>query len=450
MDIGNMSLAQISRAIFDKKLSAVELNRHCLDIYNSTKRLNAFTEVDEEYVLAQARVVDEKIAANEKIGVLAGIPVGVKDNMTTERYATTCASDCFKGRDVLPRVDSEVVKKLRNSDAVIFGKTNMDEFAMGFSSTNSAYGEVLNPYGDEYSAGGSSGGSAVAVAVGSVLGALGTDTGGSIRQPAANCGVVGFKPTFDSVSREGIFPLSDSLDHAGCLTRTVEDCAVLFGVIKKEPTDYGGVFVPAKPSLKVAYLADFSKAFVDEDILNGFFKSVDALKRLGYIVDGIEFDLSKQIAETYKVLCCTDGVRSFERFNSQFPDAITLDKCRQEVVKRVTFGKKVLAENSAAIESAKVVREKTKEKIADILSEFDVIVSPTTLLCAVKRNEEVPVEKGFTSDLFSIVCNLTGIPAISVPMGKDKNGIPMGFQVMSARDCEADLFKVAFDFERTK
>ena len=114
MDIGNMSLAQISRAIFDKKLSAVELNRHCLDIYNSTKRLNAFTEVDEDYVLAQARAVDEKIAANEKIGVLAGIPVGVKDNMTTERYATTCASDCFKGRDILPRVDSEVVKKLRN------------------------------------------------------------------------------------------------------------------------------------------------------------------------------------------------------------------------------------------------------------------------------------------------------------------------------------------------
>ncbi len=448
MDIESTSLTRISRAISEKKISAVELNRRCFDIFKATRRLNAFTEADEEYVMAQAAAVDKKIASGERVGALAGIPIGVKDNMTTEHYATTCASLCFKGKEFLPKTDCGVVKKLRDADAVIFGKTNMDEFAMGYTGTNSVYGEVLNPFAEAYSAGGSSSGSAAAVAAGCVFGALGSDTGGSIRQPAANCGVVGLKPTFGAVSREGVFPLSDSLDHVGCLTTTTQDCAKLFGVIKNVPANFDDAFLPSSRRLKVAYLADFGNAFVDDDVLTAYFKSVESLKRLGYAVEGIDFDLNKRIADTYRVLCCTEGVLSFKRFNAKFPDAIDFSKCMREVVSRVNFGKKILADDPSAITRANMVREETKVKIANVLSSYDVIVSPTTLLRAARRDEEIPAEKGFTSDLFSIVCNLTGIPAISVPMGKDLNGVPMGFQVMSAADREIDLFKVAYDFEQ--
>ena len=219
MNYDKLSLCGAAAAIRNGQISASELNRHCLEVAKKTAGLNAFVVIDEQYVLEQAAKTDEKIRSGEDAGAIAGVPVGVKDNMATEVLPTSCASKSLQS-NTIERKDCGAVKKLREGGGVIFGKTNMDEFAMGFTGTNTAFGEVSNPYNKDYSAGGSSSGSAAAVAAGSVLGALGSDTGGSIRQPAANCGVCGLKPTFNSVSRDGMFPLSETLDHVGCLTRS--------------------------------------------------------------------------------------------------------------------------------------------------------------------------------------------------------------------------------------
>lgn len=447
MSFDKIFLVEVAQKIKNKQLSSKEVCLHCLDIYQQTKKLNAFVSVDAEYVLAQAEAIDRKISEGKPLGRLAGVPVGVKDNITTEFYPTTCASNCFNN-GLLPKSDAEVVQKLKMADAIIFGKTNMDELAMGFSSTNSAFGEVSNPYGTEYSAGGSSGGSAVSVSVGSVFGALGTDTGGSIRQPASNCGVVGLKPTFGSVSCEGVFPLSKTLDHVGCMAKNVRDCAEMFSVINTTDKDFSHCFVSAKPKLKVAYLADFEGAFIDDDVKKAYFEAVAVLKQIGYKPEGIKFGFSRRIAETYQVLCCTEGVESFADFNKLYPDTITVQKCGKEVNKRVAFGKSVLSNNPDAVKDAFLVMESTKQYIATVLSDCDVILSPTTLMRALKKHEEVSNEKGFTSDLFSIVCNLTGIPALTLPMGLDSNGIPLGLQIMSAKHREEDIFTLAFEIEQ--
>ena len=413
----------------------------------TTGDLNAFTALDEDYVLAQAKNIDQKISQNLPVGKLAGVPVGIKDNITTEFYSTTCASNCFKN-DVLPKEDAVVVQKLRSEDAVIFGKTNMDELAMGFSSTNSVFGEVSNPYSKEYSAGGSSGGSAVAVSVGSVFGALGSDTGGSIRQPAANCGVVGLKPTFNAVSREGVFPLSKSLDHVGCLAKNVRDCAEIFSVIQKKPISYDACFIPQKHDFKVAFLDDFTSAYVDDDVLRAYFECVATIKQVGYKLKGAKFGFSRSIAETYQVLCCVEGVQSFDGFNATCGNVIDTKNCQKEVAKRVAFGKRVLQNDPDAINNAYIVREKTREYISDLLDGCDIILSPTTLMHTLKKHEEVSNEKGFTSDMFSIVCNLTGIPALTIPMGFDTNGIPLGLQIMANHNREQDIFAFAFLIEQ--
>jgi len=449
MNFENMTMLQLIQAIKSGKTTATEVARFCLDITNKTKSLNAFTALDEEYVLQQAKQIDDKIAQGKPTGKLAGVPVGVKDNMNTQFYPTACASQCFKDTDLLPKIDSQVVANLRAEDAIIFAKTNMDELAMGFSSTNSVFGEVSNPYATEYSAGGSSGGSAVAVAVGSVFCALGSDTGGSIRQPASNCGVVGFKPTFNSISRQGVFPLSNSLDHVGCLTKNVRDCAEMFSVIQKTPRDYSHCFQEEKFNFKVSYLSDLEGAFADEDVLIPYFNAIEKIKELGYQMNGLKFGFSKRIAETYQILCSTEGIASFENFNKTHPDAITMQKCGKEVNKRVAFGKELLETNSDAIERAFIEREKTRQYVSELFDSTDIILSPTTLLHTLKKHEKISNEKGFTSDLFSIVCNLTGIPAITIPMGKDSNGIPVGLQIMTIHNREEDLFAFAYQVEKT-
>ncbi len=448
IDTQNLTLLLAAQKIKKQQITAVQLCTACLKKHKQNTSLNAFTAVDEKYVLQQAEAIDKKISKGEKVGVLAGIPIGVKDNMSTQHYFTSCASASLSN-NTIPKIDATVVAKLRAEDAIIFGKTNMDEFAMGFSSTNTVYGEVSNPYNTSYSAGGSSGGSAVSVATSTVLGALGSDTGGSIRQPAANCGVLGLKPTFNSVSRSGMFPLSKTLDHVGCMTKTVKDCALLFSVIKKIPKNYASCFKKHAPKLKIAYLADFSNAFIDKEVFDNYLKAIKIIKDIGYSAEEIKFELSLEIANTYTVLCSTEAVDSFSFFNALHPNAIQLDKCGEEVNKRIAYGKSVLEEKDfTSINHAYLIRERVREQISDILDKYDIILSPTTLLTALKKHEEITNEKGFTSDLFSIVCNLTGIPALSVPMGYDSNNIPLGLMIMASHDREEDIFTLAADFEK--
>lgn len=444
MNYDKLSLCGAAAAIRNGEISASELNRHCLEVAKKTAGLNAFVVIDEQYVLEQAAKTDEKIRSGEDAGAIAGVPVGVKDNMATEVLPTSCASKSLQS-NTIERKDCGAVKKLREGGGVIFGKTNMDEFAMGFTGTNTAFGEVSNPYNKDYSAGGSSSGSAAAVAAGSVLGALGSDTGGSIRQPAANCGVCGLKPTFNSVSRDGMFPLSETLDHVGCLTRSARDNALLFSVLSEKKRSFENCFLNgAERGLKVAFLDDFNNAFADDDVLRLYFASVEAFRQDGLSMQGLSFSFSKDIAETYTVLCSTEAVESFRRFNKLHPLSIVLEKCGKEVNKRIGYGLKILNDtNRAPLEKAAKVRAEVNAFIDRVFEGYDVILSPTTLLAAQRKDAEVDNEKGFTSDLFSIVCNLTGIPALSVPCGLDGRGLPVGLMIMARRGREDDIYRAA-------
>lgn len=444
MNYDKLSLCGAAAAIRNGEISASELNRHCLEVAKKTAGLNAFVVIDEQYVLEQAAKTDEKIRRGEDAGAIAGVPVGVKDNMATEVLPTSCASKSLQS-NTIERKDCGAVKKLREAGGVIFGKTNMDEFAMGFTGTNTAFGEVSNPYNKDYSAGGSSSGSAAAVAAGSVLGALGSDTGGSIRQPAANCGVCGLKPTFNSVSRDGMFPLSETLDHVGCLTRSARDNALLFSVLSEKKRSFENCFLNgAERGLKIAFLDDFNNAFADDDVLRLYFASVEAFRQDGLSMQGLSFSFSKDIAETYTVLCSTEAVESFRRFNKLHPLSIVLEKCGKEVNKRIGYGLKILNDtNRAPLEKAAKVRAEINAFIDRVFEGCDVILSPTTLLAAQRKDAEVDNEKGFTSDLFSIVCNLTGIPALSVPCGLDGRGLPVGLMIMARRGREDDIYRAA-------
>ncbi len=444
MNYDKLSLCGAAAAIRNGQISASELNRHCLEVAKKTAGLNAFVVIDEQYVLEQAAKTDEKIRSGEDAGAIAGVPVGVKDNMATEVLPTSCASKSLQS-NTIERKDCGAVKKLREGGGVIFGKTNMDEFAMGFTGTNTAFGEVSNPYNKDYSAGGSSSGSAAAVAAGSVLGALGSDTGGSIRQPAANCGVCGLKPTFNSVSRDGMFPLSETLDHVGCLTRSARDNALLFSVLSEKKCSFENCFLNgAERGLKIAFLDDFNNAFADDDVLRLYFASVEAFRQDGLSMQGLSFSFSKDIAETYTVLCSTEAVESFRRFNRLHPLSIVLEKCGKEVNKRIGYGLKILNDtNRAPLEKAAKVRAEVNAFIDRVFEGCDVILSPTTLLAAQRKDAEVDNEKGFTSDLFSIVCNLTGIPALSVPCGLDGRGLPVGLMIMARRGREDDIYRAA-------
>ncbi len=444
MNYDKLSLCGAAAAIRNGEISASELNRHCLEVAKKTAGLNAFVVIDEQYVLEQAAKTDEKIRRGEDAGAIAGVPVGVKDNMATEVLPTSCASKSLQS-NTIERKDCGAVKKLREAGGVIFGKTNMDEFAMGFTGTNTAFGEVSNPYNKDYSAGGSSSGSAAAVAAGSVLGALGSDTGGSIRQPAANCGVCGLKPTFNSVSRDGMFPLSETLDHVGCLTRSARDNALLFSVLSEKKRSFENCFLNgAERGLKIAFLDDFNNAFADDDVLRLYFASVEAFRQDGLSMQGLSFSFSKDIAETYTVLCSTEAVESFRRFNKLHPLSIVLEKCGKEVNKRIGYGLKILNDtNRAPLEKAARVRAEVNAFIDRVFEGCDVILSPTTLLAAQRKDAEVDNEKGFTSDLFSIVCNLTGIPALSVPCGLDGRGLPVGLMIMARRGREDDIYRAA-------
>ena len=444
MNYDKLSLCGAAAAIRNGQISASELNRHCLEVAKKTAGLNAFVVIDEQYVLEQAAKTDEKIRRGEEAGAIAGVPVGVKDNMATEVLPTSCASKSLQS-NTIERKDCGAVKKLREGGGVIFGKTNMDEFAMGFTGTNTAFGEVSNPYNKDYSAGGSSSGSAAAVAAGSVLGALGSDTGGSIRQPAANCGVCGLKPTFNSVSRDGMFPLSETLDHVGCLTRSARDNALLFSVLSEKKRSFENCFLNgAERGLKIAFLDDFNNAFADDDVLRLYFAAVEAFRQDGLSMQGLSFSFSKDIAETYTVLCSTEAVESFRRFNKLHPLSIVLEKCGKEVNKRIGYGLKILNDtNRAPLEKAARVRAEVNAFIDRVFEGCDVILSPTTLLAAQRKDAEVDNEKGFTSDLFSIVCNLTGIPALSVPCGLDGRGLPVGLMIMARRGREDDIYRAA-------
>lgn len=436
-------------------------------------KVQAFLTLDEEQARQTAKTLDEKLAEGSKQGLLFGMPIGLKDNIVTKGLRTTCASKILENFD--PIYDATVVQKLQQAETVTIGKLNMDEFAMGSSNENSGFKMTRNPWDLDRVPGGSSGGSAASVAAGEVLFSLGSDTGGSIRQPAAFCGVVGMKPTYGRVSRFGLVAFASSLDQIGPVTRTVEDNAYLLQAISGlDPMDStsANVDVPSFVSnltgdvkgLKIAVPKEYLGEGVNERVRQSVLDALKVLESLGAVWEEVSLPHSKYALAAYYLLSSSEASANLARFDGvrygyRTPDAESLidlyKKTRaegfgDEVKRRIMLGTFALSSGyyDAYYKKAQKVRTLIKKDFEDVFENYDVIVGPTTPTPAFKIGENIddPLTM-YANDILTIPVNLAGVPGISIPCGFD-GGLPLGLQIIGKHFDEATVYRVAHAFEQ--
>jgi len=436
-------------------------------------KVQSFLTLDEERAMQSAKLLDEKLATDSQKGLLFGMPIGVKDNIVTKGLRTTCASKILENFD--PIYDATVVQKLQQAETVTIGKLNMDEFAMGSSNENSAFKMTRNPWDLDRVPGGSSGGSAASVAAGEVLFSLGSDTGGSIRQPASFCGVVGMKPTYGRVSRFGLVAFASSLDQIGPITRTVEDNAYLLQAISGlDPMDStsANVDVPSFASaltgdvkgLKIAVPKEYLGEGVNETVRQSVLDALKVLESLGAVWEEVSLPHSKYALAAYYLLSSSEASANLARFDGvrygyRTPDAENLidlyKKTRaegfgDEVKRRIMLGTFALSSGyyDAYYKKAQQVRTLIKKDFEDVFAKYDVIVGPTTPTSAFKIGENIedPLTM-YANDILTIPLNLAGLPGISVPCGFDA-GLPLGLQIIGKYFDEATIYRVAHAFEQ--
>ncbi|NEQ24478.1 MAG: Asp-tRNA(Asn)/Glu-tRNA(Gln) amidotransferase subunit GatA [Microcoleus sp. SIO2G3] len=473
------SIRELHKQLIRKERSAVEITQEALDrIQELEPKIHSFLHVTSEQALEQARQVDAKIAAGEEIGLLAGIPIGIKDNMCTKGIPTTCASRILE--NFVPPYESTVTQKLKDAGAVMVGKTNLDEFAMGSSTENSAYQVTANPWDLERVPGGSSGGSAAAVAAEECAVALGSDTGGSIRQPASFCGVVGLKPTYGLVSRYGLVAYASSLDQIGPLARTVEDAAILLSAIagydandatslKVEIPDYTKVLQPdlrPRGRLRIGIIKETFGEGLDPAVEQVVTKAIDQLQSLGAEIHIISCPRFRYGLPTYYIIAPSEASANLARYDGvkygvRVPDADNLlsmyTKTRAsgfgaEVKRRIMLGTYALSAGyyDAYYLKAQKVRTLIKQDFEAAFEKVDVLVCPTSPTTAFKAGEktEDPLSM-YLSDLMTIPVNLTGLPGLSLPCGFDDKGLPIGLQLIGKVLREDQLFQVAYAYEQS-
>jgi aspartyl-tRNA(Asn)/glutamyl-tRNA(Gln) amidotransferase subunit A len=472
------SIRKLHRQLIKKERSAVEITQEALDrIAQLEPQLKSFLRVTADQALEQARQVDAQIAAGEQIGLLAGIPIAIKDNMCTEGIRTTCGSKILE--NFIPPYESTVTQKLAAAGAVMVGKTNMDEFAMGSSTENSAYQVTANPWDLERVPGGSSGGSAAAVAAREAVVSLGSDTGGSIRQPASFCGVVGLKPTYGLVSRYGLVAYASSLDQIGPFGRSVEDAAILLQAIAghdpKDATslnfpipDYVSALRPslrAKSGIKIGVIKETFGEGLDPIVEKIVTKAISVLQELGAEIQVVSCPRFRYGLPTYYVIAPSEASANLARYDGvkygfRYPDADNLIEMYQktraqgfgaEVKRRIMMGTYVLSAGyyDAYYLKAQKVRTLIKEDFDRAFSQVEVLVCPTAPSTAFKAGEKTadPLSM-YLSDLMTIPVNLAGLPGISVPCGFDDQGLPIGMQLIGKPLGESRLLEVANAYEK--
>ncbi|CAD5922116.1 Glutamyl-tRNA(Gln) amidotransferase subunit A [Planktothrix tepida] len=472
------SIRKLHRQLIKKERSAVEITQEALDrIAQLEPKLKSFLCVTADRALEQARQVDAKIAAGEEIGLLAGIPIAIKDNMCTEGIRTTCGSKILE--NFIPPYESTVTQKLAAAGAVMVGKTNLDEFAMGSSTENSAYQVTANPWDLERVPGGSSGGSAAAVAAEEAVVSLGSDTGGSIRQPASFCGVLGLKPTYGLVSRYGLVAYASSLDQIGPFGRCVEDVAILLQAIAghdpKDATslnlpvpDYVSALKPtlrAKSGIKIGVIKETFGEGLDPIVEQTVTKAISVLQELGAEIQIVSCPRFRYGLPTYYVIAPSEASANLARYDGvkygfRHPDAENLIEMYQktraqgfgaEVKRRIMVGTYVLSAGyyDAYYLKAQKVRTLIKEDFDRAFSQVEVLVCPTAPSTAFKAGEKTadPLSM-YLSDLMTIPVNLAGLPGISVPCGFDDQGLPIGMQLIGKPLGESRLLEVANAYEK--
>ncbi len=474
MDFLSMSLAEIRQKLQAGELTSVQLTKLCLEQIEKTKELNALISVCADSALKTADEIDKKRAAGKPLGALAGIPMVIKDNMNLRDTVTTCASK-FLENFVSPYT-ATCVQKLIDAGAVIIGKANMDEFAMGSSNENSAFGAVKNPVKQDCVSGGSSGGSAAAVASKQCFAALGTDTGGSIREPASFCGVVGLKPTYGRCSRFGVVAFSSSLDQVGTLTRSVADSAIMLKVIAGQDAqdmtsaalpveDFEATITGSVKGLKIGIAKQFFADNINPEVKQCLEKALEIYKKNGAELVDIDLPSLDTAISVYYIISSAEVSTNLARFDGikygvrapEFEDVGDLYfKSRTqgfgiEVKRRIMLGNYVLSSGyyEAFYRKAKRVQKVIRKEFLTAFQKCDIILSPTTANPAFKLGEKANDHLAmYLTDIFTVPVNIAGLPAMSLPCGTTKEGLPVGMQLIASHFKEGVLFNVGDFFEK--
>jgi aspartyl-tRNA(Asn)/glutamyl-tRNA(Gln) amidotransferase subunit A len=465
---------QLHAMLVDKQISATELAQSVLGRVQAVDdAVKGYVTVTSDVALQQAKAVDEKIARGETFATLAGIPMAIKDNICTDGIKTTCSSKILE--NFVPPYNATVIRKLQAVDGVMVGKTNMDEFAMGSSTENSAFFTTRNPWDLERVPGGSSGGSAAAVAADEAIWALGSDTGGSIRQPASYCGIVGLKPTYGRVSRYGLVAYASSLDQIGPLTKDVTDCALVMNAISghdaKDSTsvnievpDYTKALITDVKGLRIGVPQEYFVPGMDEEVRLAIKKAIELLVQLGASADEVSMPHTDYAMPTYYVIAPAEASSNLARYDGvayghrgEGDDIVTMYKKTRsegfggEVKRRIMLGTYALSSGyyDAYYLKALQVRTLVKQDYDKAFEKFDVLITPTAPSPAFKIGEKSsdPIEL-YLQDVCTIPINLAGIPAISIPCGFSQAGLPIGLQIIGKAFSEETLLKVAYTFEQ--
>lgn len=462
------SIREHQRAMQAGEYTAYELTQMFLkQIEEKEPTVGAYLTVDPEGALEAAKASDARRAKGTLLCELDGIPYAVKDNFCTAGMRTTCASRMLE--HYIPPYDATVISRLRECGAVLLGKLNLDEFAMGSSTEHSALGVTLNPHDLTRVPGGSSGGSAAAVAANEAVFTLGTDTGGSVRQPASFCGVLGLKPTYGSISRAGVIAMASSMDAVGVLTRCAEDCGSVFSVLAgKDPMDATTLDYQPLPTvegrpLRVAVVEDFFRpGMISPEVRRGLEHALDMLAANGAQTEYVSLPAPELALSAYSVLASAEASSNMARFDGvhygERRDGENLRELYsntrayglgQEVKRRILFGAYVLTDDRRQYfyHRALQVREDVFQAMKQTLAEYDLVLSPATPSVAFGRNARLAPEEMYRADLCTVYANLSGLPALTVPVGKSEEGLPVTVQFTAGACGEARLFEIARKLE---
>ena len=477
MSILELTAVELGKKIKDKEITVVEATKAALEQIKAVESdVHGYVSYDEESALKRAEEVQKGIDDGTYTGPLAGVPMAIKDNICTKGYITTCSSKILE--NFVPTYYAQAVENLIKEGVVFLGKTNMDEFAMGSTTETSAYGVTKNPWDLEKVPGGSSGGSAAAVAANECFMALGSDTGGSIRQPASFCGVTGIKPTYGRVSRYGLIAYGSSLDQIGPLAKNVEDCATILEIIsqydKKDSTsvnrddnDFTSALVDDVKGLKIGLPRDYFTEGLEPEIKEAVYGVAEALKAKGAIVEEFDLGMVEYAIPAYYIIASAEASSNLERFDGvkygyrtpEYTDLHNMYKKSRsegfgpEVKRRIMLGSFVLSSGYYDAYYVKALKAKAliKQAYDKAFEKYDIILGPVAPTTALKMGESLsdPI-KMYLGDIYTVSVNLAGLPGISLPCGQDKDGMPVGMQLLGQTFDEKSIIRAAYAFECTK
>ena len=475
MEITELTVHELQEKLKSKELTITDINKAYIDRINEKEDdVQAFITLTTDEALEQATMIEEKVGKGEITGDLAGIPIGIKDNICMQESRTTCGSKMLE--NFIAPYNATVIEKINSENMISLGKTNMDEFAMGSSTETSYYKKTKNPWDLTRVPGGSSGGSAAAVAANMVPWALGSDTGGSIRQPAGCCGIVGLKPTYGLVSRFGLVAFASSLDQIGTFTKDVKDTAILLNVIaghdendststNMNKVDYTKTLKNDVKGLKIAVPREFFANGINKEVKESVEQAIEKYKELGAIVEEVSLDVSNFSLAAYYIISGAEASSNLGRFdgirygyrseNAENLKDIYINSRSEgfgeEVKRRIITGTYVLSSGyyDAYYKKAQQVRTLVKNEFDRVFAEYDVILTPTAPTTAFKLGEKTnnPLEM-YLSDICTVSLNVAGLPGISLPCGVDSQGMPVGMQLIGKRFGEETILNAAYTYEQ--